>query len=1666
MNRLRASLCALLVSGLLAGTAHAATIAVTTTDDIVQNDNLCSLREAVAASKRAGHLTAHKSALATAQQNVKTLDTAIQTLSLNVNDTYPNAKLVPMLQGVQTDLQLIQTDLNAEVVATNAAIAATTDPVQLATLHAQLTTFNTQLAAIDNLLNADPNPNPPAPLPPYPPTYDPLQDPYPQYAIDNGIVPMVGYLNGATTDNRDAILSIVQRIRDLLNDSTTVIQTEIDRLKELDKLDGCADGTSLDTIVLDKKTYTLNSELVLDTSITIHGAGDESIILAAKPASPSTPGFRLFRVASTVSLSDMLLADANASTATSVPDQDGGAIMVTKGNSLNVNNVTLQGNTATRGGAIWVQDGGYMTVVSSRFYGNTATQNGGAIGSDGGIITLTGVILGSAATPISGNFVTPAGNQAGGDGGAVYFGPTNYGSLNLNQSSIVANRAQAGSGVRISAALANLNIGFENDTFGKNVGTSAALDIALSGLGDSIKFNNLTIAENDGGAGATGGLRIAALAGTSFALQNSMIAGNSGAVTASSDADCDFSAFVPPPYNATFLLSVNRNYYGSNSGAPSICPGDRHATSPLNTNFDLATDAPAGSVAAGASGYLVQPLDAIDGYYLPVFPTDVTNPGEYRLVNRGATTQETFRCAAADQRNMTRVSFVDTDCDIGSIEYQIGQRKDVYASMPFSTSKCVDVAATGRGDAQYQPGSLQVLAIERAGAQAYIASSSPSAYLVAWAKVWAQNNPSTPLPPPPKVVDRSTCPNASDFLTGSPSADVVYFTPIPGFIGETNVTFSLGWQTADPSVNSTAEVGSVSGIAHMTTDPGGSISSSTLSAAVAPWSLLGTLLLGLRRRRRGFKALVVAMLAVFAVVLPHRVISASENVIYVNSGGDDIPPVPGDGLCTLREALNTARDDQANLTQGDCLDGNQGPDVIEFTPAVTNVLLKGQLDAYGGVTLRCPTPASSTATQQVCTIMPDPQAGKSFGLINSRGSISLVRMRLANGDAGSSDGGAIFSTGGVTISDSTFLDNTAAVGGAVFLGGRVGDISISNSDFIGNSSKGTNTVPGDGGALAVTAADQHAIQIEGSLFTKNHAANAGGAVLVSGTSPSIIVNSTFVENSSTSGAAAFDSTSTFGTFTMRNLTIVNNTSGVGHAAIATGGSYSVLTDSIVSSNYDTSGADANCSGTNILYYNNLFGEKTSGATCPLGTNNNTWKSDSTVYFVPNPATAGYLWYLSDPTQTTPGLSGYSQFDTNPASGSAQWPPLAAPAYTPFHDATAIHNIIIDAGYVDTATNTPALVTPLAPTSPNCAMVDQRGFSRASGGKCDIGAIEWVQTTAIADSGSNNGRTDRMVVIDVLANDLFDPANKCVPVVSDYATRTTNLAQVLDKGGNPCATVMFNINPAFAEYAEFVATVDAATTSDPTLKTFAKLGDGTSVPGTMSTTSPFVLVVNTFNKLTMPGTPDKYKLQYHIYGNDRVASGDVDIGVSVDNVPPVLKDDEVVVGPGDSAVIDVLANDDDPDKFYDTPVLSSSDYGHTPVLNANGLDVATLKIVGSSCTAVGTPVTYWQCQFGRATIDPNTGVITWVPDNKFNQFSETFQYEVYDYSFIWDPVTAKYVSRAHSGTATVTIDVRAPTNGGRLGRGGIGERLGINWLGATGDLFFLLLGVSALRRRSR
>lgn len=1452
-------------------------------------------------------------------------------------------------------------------------------------------------------------------------THDPLEAPLLADVIDQ-----IDDIE-ALPDEKVYLADIEETIA-LIERALVANQAEIDRLEAANVADGCADGTSFDTVILPEGTYTLDAvsggEVSIGVNVTLSGTGDGSVVTTSGAS-------RLFSVAEgyTVEFKSLRMSGGNAGAG------DGGAIRVF--GTANLSRVTFEGNTALNGGAVHVEQNGSLNVETGRFTGNSAAQSGGAVASVGGSVSLVDVKFGQSGG---------MGNTAVTTGGAVSFTPVNIGgSLKIERASLVDNQAVSGAALHVFGTDSAVTI--TNATFGQNRATVAAT-IDIDADGGTLAINNVTLVDNTA-AGGTAGLRVTDI--NVVTVYNSLLAGNAGTLGAAGN-DCDFTAVTVN--DADFQY----NYYAIGATG---CPGLRyhHLTAPENTNFEL----PSGQT---VWTWLLKPLDVELGAYLPLYPVDVLSVTENRLVNRGAGSQQQASCAAVDQRNQERASFVDADCDIGAVEYQVGRRKDDRVTILVGEASCLDVFANDIGDATYTRYSLEVLRVEREGAVALVASTDPAGYLTQWE---ARRLPATP--PRPTVVDLNDpgLPQSCRDLAAAGVQETILFTPAAGFRGETNVTYVAGWQT-DAVATGTTVRGTLSGVTRVATESAGGITSSSIGGAAGPWWLCVLALLGLRRVARVFSPVWGAVVLLSLAGLPAR---AVDNVIYVNSGDDPVNeagiPVelPGDGRCTLREALSTARNDQANLTLGDCLDGNEGPDIIEFTRddngvPVSVVSLNGTLEAWGGVTIRCPEDVAFT-----CTIQPSTTATTTFPLINSRGSIALQRMVLEGGNAGiANDGGAINSIGGVSVVDSLFRNNRARAGGAIYLLGQTSNLVVTNSTFEGNVSTGVNDA--GGGAVAMSASGRHVVRVSGSTFTGNQSAALAAAMMVTTASEVVIVNSTFSGNSSTAGSGALDLSGAAGGATLRNITVVDNQSGVDVLSglqrnaieFSSGTGSTILASSIVAANYDASGLlDANCGAGNLGATYNLFGELLANATCPIGLGGaaNLFALASDVYDGTN---AAYLTPL-----------GANGGDTRTHG---------------FNDPQALDvlGLIVDRG------NPATLVDALTRGSNACATVDQRGGSRESGGRCDQGAFEYIQVSAVAEAASNNGRRDRQVMVDVLANDVFDDLD---PIKLDCTQLDLSAAPAVrfsDALGSPCIAV-YPATPTdtigflrkddlddlriilglTADQQLTVSRVPASYLNGKFPEDFVPGWSGTAAdaerlaresPVTPAMLLPgFVVRYQTAGSLLASSdtTGGPRKFDYEIYTVGGLSSDPATVEVSVLNVPPMARNDEIVVGVGQTAVFNLLANDED----YDAVITTTG-----------GLDPSTLVINGCD-GLVGSPGTY-DCEFGRLVIDFTTGEGRWTPFNTFNPFSDAFSYSVKDRNgcvavTATDPGYAAYqecLSLRRESTASVRILSNRPqANGGAiLGDDDLGDMLGIDFLGGTGLYFLgpLLLAIGRRRRR--
>ena len=174
--------------------------------------------------------------------------------------------------------------------------------------------------------------------------------------------------------------------------------------------------------------------------------------------------------------------------------------------------------------------------------------------------------------------------------------------------------------------------------------------------------------------------------------------------------------------------------------------------------------------------------------------------------------------------------------------------------------------------------------------------------------------------------------------------------------------------------------------------------------------------------------------------------------------------------------------------------------------------------------------------------------------VNSGVNFTLTALTIAHGS--SIGGGGLVNQGTVTISNSTFTNNSVpsnAGGGGLY---NFGSLSISNSTVANNSG-------GDGGGLITSGGT---VTISNSTFANNPATNGGGALFNTGGTVTIS-NSTFANNKATNAGGGLD-TPSGGTTSISNSTVANNSAGAG-GGIVNGGTTSISNSTVANNSTPT-----------------------------------------------------------------------------------------------------------------------------------------------------------------------------------------------------------------------------------------------------------------------------------------------------------------------------------------------------------------------------------------------------------------------------------------------------------------------------------------------------------------
>ena len=356
-------------------------------------------------------------------------------------------------------------------------------------------------------------------------------------------------------------------------------------------------------------------------------------------------------------------------------------------------------------------------------------------------------------------------------------------------------------------------------------------------------------------------------------------------------------------------------------------------------------------------------------------------------------------------------------------------------------------------------------------------------------------------------------------------------------------------------------------------------------------------------------ALIIAV-ALFAFLFGGERPPAHAASFTVNSTADAVDANPGDGVCaaasgqcTLRAAIMEAND----LSGADTITLPAGVYTLAIPGAGQDdgVAATGDLDITGDVTINGAGAASTIV--QGC----DNSGGPCTGIdriFTIWGTVTISRVAIRNGNAGTRSGGGIANWGALEMNESTVTANRSVTncgGGIYSFGGEGTSATIRSSTISGNSAVCAGGIGNQGQFGVVTIIDSTisdnsatggagggfhnagSAVITGSTISNNTTTTDGGGIWASPLSGSLILTNSTVSGNSASGEGGGVYVSTNGAFAagVFSSTVAFNTAdsdadGVGGGGgIANAGPAVDLEHTIIGRNADPGSPSApDCAG--------------------------------------------------------------------------------------------------------------------------------------------------------------------------------------------------------------------------------------------------------------------------------------------------------------------------------------------------------------------------------------------------------------------------------------------------------------------------------------------------------
>ena len=313
-------------------------------------------------------------------------------------------------------------------------------------------------------------------------------------------------------------------------------------------------------------------------------------------------------------------------------------------------------------------------------------------------------------------------------------------------------------------------------------------------------------------------------------------------------------------------------------------------------------------------------------------------------------------------------------------------------------------------------------------------------------------------------------------------------------------------------------------------------------------------------------------------------------LLLVNTTSDEV--VPGDGLCSLREAIITSN--AAGSVNNDCGQGT-GFDTIHFTVGGT-IALGSALPAI---------------TQDLIidgttnTIAIDGANTFQVFAVNSGATLGLNNLTIQHGANSGGDGGGIGNGGTLSLTNSTISGNSAEFGGGIVNGGTA---TVTNSTISANSAENGTPFDADGGGIA----NDGMLTVTNSAISGN-SADYGAGIFNGEFGTATVTDSTISGNSASGQEEVGGGIDNDGTLTVTNSTIAGNTAS---PAGDSGGGISneqlgtlTVTNSTIAGNSASDEGGGIFNAGNTTFKNTIIASSTGGNCVPSGAANAALTSD-------------------------------------------------------------------------------------------------------------------------------------------------------------------------------------------------------------------------------------------------------------------------------------------------------------------------------------------------------------------------------------------------------------------------------------------------------------------------